>query len=187
MTDVTREELDSSSRVTALRRSGRNKPAPYASAPRPEGAVVRELLPVSDADPASAEEALRQLAPGDRRLSELALRLREQIEIERVRDLEISRLEVELDLKNSQISALSDQLFHANRRADDLDRRWNELAATYEEAAAHLVEAGAQLAAIHSQSGYRILVALNRLVRRRPALYQAVHAVTSRLAGRTAG
>ena len=112
-------------------------------------------------------------------LAGLELRLRELVEIERMRDLEIHRLEAEVELQSSHITELETALFHAERRGDDLDRRWNELAQVYEESAAALVEAGAQLEQIHEQASYKFVLAAGRALRKMPVVYTWLRRVSS--------
>jgi hypothetical protein len=181
-------------RVRALPRGAgrkRGQSSGFGGGAIADGATVRELLPISGERVGRAdgrgEEIAADLADELSHLrtvnAELELKVREQIEVEHVRDLEIVRLEHELDETKGERTRLADELFHATRRADDLDRRWNALAATYEECAAHLVDAGAQLESIHAQMSYRVVLAISRSVRRWPAVY----AMAKRLAGGRAG
>ena len=117
----------------------------------------------------------------ERGLDDPDLRLRELIEVERMRDLEIARLEAELAEKNDAIFDLQTALFHAIRRGDDLDRRWNELAVTYEQTASRLVEAGGRLEAIESQAGYRVILRLTGFLRRRPVMYTTLRRFARRV------
>lgn len=110
----------------------------------------------------------------DAYIAALELRIRELVEIERMRDLEIRNLEAEAGQQADRIHSLEVALFHAERRAADLDRRWNDLALVYEKAAAALVVAGGKLEQIHHQTGYRAILALNRLARRASILKRIV-------------
>ena len=196
MVEPTNDETDRmlDDRVRALPRGvgrKRTQPSGFGVGAIADGATVRELLPISgdrvgrvdtrsgDASVDLADE-LSQLRIV---ITDLELKVREQIEVEHVRDLEIARLEHELDDTKAERTRLADELFHATRRGDDLDRRWNALAITYEECAAHLVDAGSQLESIHAQLSYRIVLAISRSVRRWPAVY----AMAKRLVGGRAG
>jgi hypothetical protein len=117
----------------------------------------------------------REVAARDMYFAELELRLRELIEIEKMRDLEIRSLESEGEKQAAKIYALEVALFHSERRANELDRRWNSLAQVYDTAAAALVTAGGQLEAIHQQTSYKMLLACGRSVRRVPLLNRALH------------
>jgi hypothetical protein len=119
----------------------------------------------------------RELAARDIYFAELELRLRELIEIEKMRDLEIRSLESEGEKQAAKIYALEVALFHSERRANELDRRWNSLAQVYDTAAAALVTAGGQLEAIHQQTSYKMLLTCSRTVRRVPILNRLLHRV----------
>jgi hypothetical protein len=117
----------------------------------------------------------RELAARDVYFAELELRLRELIEIEKMRDLEIRSLESEGEKQAAKIYALEVALFHSERRASELDRRWNSLAQVYDTAASALVVAGGQLEAIHHQTSYKMLMKCSRAVRRVPMLNRFLH------------
>ena len=117
----------------------------------------------------------RELAARDVYFAELQLRLRELVEIEKMRDLEIRSLESEGEMQAAKIYALEVALFHSDRRANELDRRWNSLAQVYDAAAAALVTAGGQLEAIHQQTSYKMLLTCGRTVRRVPLLNRMLH------------
>lgn len=95
-------------------------------------------------------------------IAEPELRIRELLQIEKMRNLEIARFDDEVDeihkTKDRRINQLTEDLWHANRRADDLDRRWNELARSYEQLRTDLDRTGAALVTIQHQLSYRILV-----------------------------
>ena len=97
----------------------------------------------------------------------LELRYRELLEIEKMRNLELGRIDKEIDeihkTKDARISRLTEDLWHSNRRADDLDRRWNELARACEAQKAELESLRNELLALRSQRSYRMLVAMVRL------------------------
>ncbi len=118
-----------------------------------------------------------------RGLDDPAMRLHELTEIERMRDLEIARLEQELAEKSATIFDLETALFHAERRGDDLDRRWNELAGVYEETASALVETGARLDAVHRQTSYRLVLSLGRAIHQRPSLYRQLQRLSDLIVG----
>lgn len=107
-------------------------------------------------------------------VAEIELRLGELVQIEKMRDLEIHHLEAELEEQADLARGLETALFHAERRATDLEKRWNDLAGVYETAAAALVVAGGQLEQIHQQAGYRAVLAISRAFRRYPAVYRRV-------------
>lgn len=138
--------------------------------PRPMVPLRSESLPI---------EHLQELLI-ERGLDDPALRLRELSEIEQMRDLEIARLEDDLAEKSNRIFELETALFHARRRADDLDRRWNELARTYERTAERLIEAGGRLEAIETQAGYHAVLRLAGMLRRQPAVYSTLRKVARR-------
>jgi septal ring factor EnvC (AmiA/AmiB activator) len=102
------------------------------------------------------------------------LRLRELAEIEKMRNLEIMRFDDEIDeihkTKDKRINQLTEDLWHANRRADDLDRRWNELARGYEQIKADLERTGAALVGIQQQKSYRTLLKIIAIAKGRPIL-----------------
>ena len=104
----------------------------------------------------------------------MELEMRELVEIERMRNLEISRFDDEVDeihkTKDRRINQLTEDLWHANRRADDLDRRWNELARSYEQVRTDLDRTGAELARIRGQRSYRVLVTLISIAKGRPIM-----------------
>jgi hypothetical protein len=129
--------------------------------PRRFALVRRE---VDDAEEASLVGEEASFAALSTRIADLELQLREQVAIERMRDLELGRLEHELDEKSHRLQAVEDALFHERRRSAELERRWNVLADSYEQTAARLVETGATLAAIHSQRSYRALVTFLRAI-----------------------
>jgi hypothetical protein len=168
-------------RVLPLQRViGRKRPgATYGGGAVADGATVRELLPMSPDRTPRADNRTDEIATdlGEElsrlrtMIGDLELKVREQVELEHVRDLEIVRLERELEVTKTERTRLAEELFHATRRADDLDARWNALAVTYQECAEHLVEAGAQLESIHEQTSYRVVLAITAAMRRRPALY----------------
>lgn len=89
------------------------------------------------------------------------LKMRELVEIEKMRNLELARLEADFEEmeieKEQRISKLEVALWHSNRRADDLDRRWNELAQSYEQVKTDLERTGAALMALQQQRSYRLL------------------------------
>ncbi len=126
-------------------------------------AVVRRPPDIGEEDALDGEEASFEAL--SERIASLELKLREQIEIERMRDLELGRLETELDQKSQRLQAVDDALFHERRRSAELERRWNVLAASYESTAKSLVETGATLKLIQSQRSYRIAVKILRIVR----------------------
>lgn len=144
---------------------------PYDHATDPVASVTRRLAVVrreaDDLDEAAASSLVGEEASFEAlstRIADLELQVREQVAIERMRDLELGRLEQELDEKSHRLQSVEDALFHERRRSAELERRWNVLAGSYEETAARLVEAGATLEAIHSQRSYRALVALLRAI-----------------------
>ena len=100
-----------------------------------------------------------------------------------MRNLEISRILDEDDeiqkMKDRRIRQLDVDLWHANRRADDLDRRWNELAKSYEQIKADLDRTGAELVRIQTQRSYRVLLKLIALLKGR-----SLHALMQRLRAR---
>jgi hypothetical protein len=127
-------------------------------------AVVRRAPDAPELEALSGEEAsFRALSE---RIASLELQLCEQVEIERMRDLELGRLEAELEQKSQRLQAVDDALFHERRRSAELERRWNVLATSYEATAASLVETGATLTAIASQRSYRLAVRLLHLLGR---------------------
>jgi hypothetical protein len=122
-----------------------------------------------------------EVAARDVYFAELELRLRELIEVEKMRDLEIRCLESEGEKQAARIHALEIALFHSERRANELERRWNALAQVYEAAAASLVVAGGTLEAIHQQTSYRAVMAANRLLRRVPVVRDLLQRLAARL------
>lgn len=102
----------------------------------------------------------------------IEMQVREFIEIEKMRNLEISRFDDEVDKihksKDRRINDLSEELWHANRRADDLDRRWNELAAAYEQTKADLLNTGRRLDELQAQTSYRLLTKIIHLAKGGP-------------------
>jgi GT2 family glycosyltransferase len=88
------------------------------------------------------------------------LQIRELLEIEKMRNLEIANLERELGRikrrKNKRIKKLDLELWHENRRADDLDRKWNELAMEYERMQGDLERTGQALMAVQQKFSYRV-------------------------------
>jgi hypothetical protein len=148
---------------------------PVAAGSRRLGAVAPTLGTVTTLPTAAFRE--RELAARDVYFAELQLRLRELVEIEKMRDLEIRSLESEGEMQAAKIYALEVALFHSERRANELDRRWNSLAQVYDAAAAALVTAGGQLEAIHQQASYKMLLACGRTVRRVPMLNRLLHAL----------
>jgi hypothetical protein len=126
-------------------------------------AVVSEPVDAPEEQSLLGEEA--SFGALGERIAILELQLREQVEIERMRDLELGRLETELDQKSQRLQAVDDALFHERRRSAELERRWNVLAGSYEQTAARLVETGATLSAIHSQTSYRMIVRILRMIR----------------------
>ena len=92
---------------------------------------------------------------------EMELRMRELLEIEKMRNLEIAHFGDEVDeihrTKDRRITELDIALWHERRRADDLDRRWNELAREYEMTKSDLERTGAELVRVQSQRSYRML------------------------------
>jgi hypothetical protein len=137
---------------------------PTKAEPTRRFAVVRHPEETLDADLLVGEEASFEALSG--RIATLELQLREQLEIERMRDLELHQLETELEQKSNRLQAVDDALFHERRRSAELERRWNVLAASYEQTAASLVETGATLTAIASQRSYRLAVKLLRMIGR---------------------
>jgi len=99
------------------------------------------------------------------------LRMRELLEIEKMRNLEIAHFGDEVDeihrTKDKRITELDVALWHEKRRADDLDRRWNELAREYEKTKVDLDRTGAELVRIQSQRSYRVLLKLTALLKGR--------------------
>ncbi|HVB04628.1 MAG TPA: hypothetical protein VNF07_00030 [Acidimicrobiales bacterium] len=145
-------------------------------------AIDREVFLRLVTDPESGE-AIGGLLAAVRgsALDDPDMRLRELTEIERMRDLEIARLEAELAEKTDVVFDLETALFHASRRGDDLDRRWNELAEEYEQVAERLVEAGGRLEAIEGQASYRATLAVTGILRRQPAVYSGVRRFARRV------
>ncbi len=88
------------------------------------------------------------------------LQIRELLEIEKMRNLEIANLERELGRikkkKNKRIKKLDLELWHENRRADDLDRKWNELAMEYERMQGDLDRTGQALMSVQQKLSYRV-------------------------------
>lgn len=120
-----------------------------------------------------ATDLERQLLQADERLeglreqvAGLELRLREQLEIVRMRNLELGRLEGELEYKSQRLATVETELFHEHRRSAELERRWNDLAMRYEEVASRLVETGATLQQISTQRSYRTIVRIVQVLRR---------------------
>lgn len=146
---------------------------PVAVGSRRLEAVASTLGTVTTLPTAAFRE--RELEARDVYFAELQLRLRELVEIEKMRDLEIRSLESEGEKQAAKIYALEVALFHAERRANELDRRWNALAQVYDAAAVSLVSAGGQLEAIHQQTSYKMLLACARTVRRVPVLNRVLH------------
>lgn len=156
---------------------------PVTVAPRRLEAVEPRLGTVT-ALPTSAVRD-QELAARDIYFTELELRLRELIEVEKMRDLEIRCLESEGEKQAARIHALEIALFHSERRANELDRRWNALAEVYAAAATSLVSAGGQLESIHQQASYRILIVFSRTIRRVPVLNTMVHRLIAPFRGRS--
>lgn len=106
-----------------------------------------------------------------RRAEDFELRMRELLEIEKMRNLEIAHFGDEVDeihrTKDKRITELDVALWHEKRRADDLDRRWNELAREYEKTKVDLDRTGAELVRIQSQRSYRVLLKLTALLKGR--------------------
>jgi hypothetical protein len=127
----------------------------------------------------------QELAARDVYFSVLELRLRELVEIEKMRALEIRSLESEGEKQAAKIYALEVALFHSERRANELDRRWNSLAQVYDAAAAALVSAGGQLETIHQQASYKILMSCSRVIRRVPILNGLIHRLIAPFRGRS--
>jgi hypothetical protein len=127
----------------------------------------------------------QELAARDVYFAVLELRLRELVEIEKMRALEIRNLESEGEKQAAKIYALEVALFHSERRANELDRRWNSLAQVYDAAAAALVSAGGQLESIHQQASYRALMTCSRMIRRVPILNDLVHRLIAPFRGRS--
>lgn len=100
------------------------------------------------------------------------IRVRELLEIEKMRNLEISRFDDEVDeihkTKDRRINQLTEDLWHSNRRADDLDRRWNELAQSYEQTKSDLDRTGGELVRIQQQKSYRAMLKIIALLKGRP-------------------
>jgi hypothetical protein len=138
-------------------------------------AVVRHPEESTDTEALLGEEASFEALSS--RIATLELQLREQLEIERMRDLELHQLETELEQKSNRLQAVDDALFHERRRSAELERRWNVLAASYEQTASSLVETGATLAMIHSQRSYRLAVRVLRLFGR----HRSTTAILNRL------
>jgi hypothetical protein len=134
---------------------------PVASGTRRLAVVRRDVDDVEGTSLVGEEASFEALSA---RIADLELQVREQMAIERMRDLELGRLEQELDEKSHRLQAVEDSLFHERRRSAELERRWNVLATSYEQTAERLVETGATLAAIHSQRSYRTLVAILRAI-----------------------
>lgn len=88
--------------------------------------------------------------------------MRELLEIEKMRNLEIAHFTDEVDeihaTKDRRITELDVGLWHEKRRADDLDRRWNDLAREYEAIKSDLERTGSELMRIQSQPSYRLLM-----------------------------
>ena len=99
------------------------------------------------------------------------LRMRELLEIEKMRNLEIAHFGDEVDeihrSKDRRITELDVALWHEKRRADDLDRRWNELAREYEKTKVDLDRTGAELVRIQTQRSYRVILKLTALLKGR--------------------
>lgn len=153
------------------------------TSPRRLGVVERALGTVT-ALPA-ATKSVEDFAPREAYIAELELHIRELVEIEKMRDVEIRHLEAEAEQQAARIHALETALFHAERRANDLDRRWNALAEVYSSAAAALVVAGGKLEAIHQQAGYRAVLTISNTLRRYPALYTRLQRRLHRSRSRT--
>jgi len=149
--------------------ASKNGAAEVSTPSRRLGVVQRPFGTVT-ALPTTAEP-VQEALPRDAYISALELRLRELVEIETMRDIEIRNLESEAEQQAARIHTLEVALFHAERRANDLDRRWNALAEVYDAAAAALVVAGGKLEAIHHQTSYRLVLAVSRSIRHYPALY----------------
>jgi hypothetical protein len=152
-----------------LESASKNGASEVATPPRRFGVVQRPMGLVT-ALPTTAEP-IEEAAPREAYIAALELRLRELVEIETMRDIEIRNLESEAEQQAARIHTLEVALFHAERRANDLDRRWNSLAEVYDAAAAALVVAGGKLEAIHHQTGYRLILMVSRSLRRYPGLY----------------
>lgn len=144
--------------------------APEVSTSSRRLGVVQRPFGTVTALPTTAEPVQKAL-PRDAYISALELRLRELVEIETMRDIEIRNLESEAEQQAARIHTLEVALFHAERRANDLDRRWNALAEVYDAAAAALVVAGGKLEAIHHQTSYRLVLSVSRSLRHYPTLY----------------
>ena len=109
--------------------------------------------------------------------------MRELLEIEKMRNLEIAHFSDEVDeihrVKDQRITELDVALWHERRRADDLDRRWNELAREYEAIKSDLERTGAALVRIESQRSYRLVRRTIALLKGQP-LRKAVHRLRTR-------
>lgn len=154
---------DASARFGAPRRRGPLKAVREMAGPTTTFAYPVEQLEEIESERLDLEREIKDLRA---QVADLDLRVREQLEIERMRDLELGRLEQELEQKSQRLAATEIELFHERRRSAELDRRWNMLNALFEDTAASLVETGATLHAISSQRSYRALVALVRMMRR---------------------
>jgi chromosome segregation ATPase len=103
-----------------------------------------------------------------REIDELMLHIRELLEIEKMRNLEIACFDTEVDAihktKDKRINELAEELWHATRRGDDLDRRWNELALSYEQVRGDLDRTGEALNNLQAQRGYRLAMKITSLV-----------------------
>jgi hypothetical protein len=151
---------------------GSTQPTSLAKGASPRLAIVRrDPGPTSETVTLGEEVTLAEFAE---RAAEIELQLLEQIEIERMRDLELGALEQELEYKSERLQIVEDELFHERRRSAELERRWNVLAASYELTAASLVETGATLAAIRSQRSYRAAVRILRILGRHRRANQLV-------------
>lgn len=151
------------------------KPISVAELPSASHLSLLETAPERSPDPVAPMNSDDEGFARDAYIAALELRIRELVEIEKMRDLEIRNLEAEAGQQADRIHSLEVALFHAERRGADLDRRWNDLAAVYEQAAAALVIAGGTLEQIHQQAGYRAILRLNRMIRTVPLLNRAVH------------
>jgi len=140
------------------------------------------------------EEQEGTLAEGGERLlelrehiAELELSLSEQLAIVDMRNLELGRLEGELEQKSQSLVTVETELFHERRRSAELERRWNELAMRYEEVASSLVETGATLQQISTQRSYRTIVRIVGVLRRHRGTDAVLESVARRLRPERAG
>jgi hypothetical protein len=160
------------------------------------GELRREARPSEIVERASVAE--RRIFALEERLHDVELRLREQVESERQRTLEIRAVERDVAVKEAyaqrlevELASVKEQL-HAHaievQRLDTHIRAQNDVIAQANAARGaaeqHAAELGALVGTIQSQASYRAAVALNNRLRRAGPLYGFARRVARGALGR---